>query len=443
MRFLRGATAAALAVLLLAVTPAATAHRDRDGDRPSSDPTVISEWNSIALTALAADAATTPPRKTAIEAYLYFAFMHGAMYNAVVGIEGGYEPYRFHESAPRGASSQAAAVAAAHRILVTYCPEQKATLDAAYAASLAKIPDGRAEDRGVAYGVLAADTMIAQRVGDGRNAPILFTKTPAPGVWRPTPPALAPFSAPWLGYVKPLLVPGDGHFADPGPAPALTSKRYTRDFEEVKALGSASSTQRTAAQTETATFFSGNPAVQFTTALRDQATTRHLDIVDSARLFAAVHMSLADQAISVWYTKHHYGVWRPITAIQQAGQDGNPATTADPTWTSLIPSPPYPDYVSGYNGAMGAFSQALEDALGTRHLRLTLITTAFPVGDPRATRHYDTGDEVRQEVIDARVWLGIHFRFADTSGARMGQQVGDYALEHYFGPVRHHHDDDD
>jgi hypothetical protein len=444
MRYSRGLVAATLAVGLLALAPIQTATANRGS--ASADPAVIAEWNQIGVATIAADSAATPPRKQPIEVYLYLGFMHAAMYNAVVGIEGGYEPYRFHAKAPRHASSQAAAVAAAHRILVTYSPEQKATLDAAYDKSLAAIEDGDAETRGIEYGELAATTLVKQRENDGRYGTTLFEKSPAPGVWRPTPPAMAPFSAPWLGYVTPLLIRSGDQF-DPGPAPSLTSKRYTRDFKEVKSLGKDDSTTRTAEQTETARFYSGNPALQFTLGLVDQAKTRDLDIVQSARLFAAVQMTVADTSIAIWWTKHHYGVWRPITAIRMADTDGNPDTTfdpaVDPAWNSVIPSPPYPDYVSGYNGAMGAYSQALEDTLDTRHLKLTLTTTVFPEGDPRHTRFYDSGRAVRQEVIDARVWLGIHFRFADTAAAKMGQQVADYALDHYFGSTKdcrsHHH----
>jgi hypothetical protein len=432
MRYARGIVAATLAVGLLALAPtqAATAHR-----KVVSDPGVISQWNQIGLNTILADNTTVPPRKQGIEVYLYLAFMHAAMYNAVVGIEGGYKPYRFDAKPPRHASSQAAAVAAAHRILVTYSPEQKAALDADYVSSLAAVKDGRAETRGVAYGELAASTLIAQRAHDGRNAPIVFDKLPATGVWRPTG---TPFSAPWLGYVTPLLIRSGDQF-DPGPAPALTSHRYTRDFNEVKAVGKDNSTVRTPEQTETARFYSGNPGVQFTLGLVDQATKRHLDIVESARMFAAVHMALADASIAIWWTKHHYGVWRPITAIQLAADDKNPDTAADPTWNSLIPSPPYPDYVSGYNGVMGAYTRALQEVLDTRHLDLTLTSTVFPAPDPRHTRVYDSGREARQAVIDARVWLGIHFRFADTAAARMGQQVADYGLHHYFRPA----DEDD
>jgi hypothetical protein len=325
-------------------------------------------------------------------------------------------------------------VAAAHKVLVTYSPYAQATLDAAYDTSLAQIPDGKAKNRGVAFGTLAADHLIAMRTEDRRNAPVLFTQPAAPGVWRPTPPAFAPMAVPWMGGVTPLLMRSGAQFGEPGPPPALTSRRSTRDFAEVKALGSAGSTARTAEQTGTALFFSGNAAVQFNAALRDQLTVRHLDIVDAARMFAAVDMGEADAIIALWHAKYLYGFWRPITAINLADTDGNPATTADPDWKPLLTTPPYPDYVSGYSGLTGAFTRSLADALDRRHLKLTLISTAVP----GAVRNYDSGKTVRNDVVDARVWLGIHFRFADTGGVDMGQHVADWALDHYFGPRKDH-----
>jgi hypothetical protein len=395
----------------------------------AGDPTVISDWNALAVTTFGAD-----PTKAPQETPLYVGFVQAAVYDAVVGIDGRYKPYRFHARARHRTSAQAAAVAAAHKVLVTYSPYAQAPLDAAYATSLAQIPDGKAKTRGVAFGTLAADNLIAMRTNDGRNAPVLFTKPPAPGVWRPTPPAFLPMAVPWMGGVTPMLLRSGAQFGEPGPPPALTSAHYTRDFAEVKALGSATSTARTTKQTSTALFFSGNAAVQFNAALRDQITVRHPDIVDAARMFAAVDMSEADAIIAVWHAKYLYGFWRPITAINLADTDGNPATTADPSWTPLLTTPPYPDYVSGYSGLTGAFTRALADALDTRRLQLTLISTAVP----GAVRNYGSGRSLRNDVVDARVWLGIHFRFADTAGVHMGQRVADWALTHYFGPAKHH-----
>jgi hypothetical protein len=392
------------------------------------DPAVISDWNAIAVTTLAGDTTKQP-----VETVLYTAFVQAAVYNAVVGVDGRYAPYRFHARAPRGTSDQAAAVAAAHKILVTYVPSAQATLDADYAASLAQIPDGTAKTRGIAFGTRAADSLIRLRAHDGRNAPIFFTQPPAPGVWRPTPPAFLPMSAPWLGFVTPLLVHSATQFGPPHPPPALTSARYTRDFNEVKALGSADSTARTAAQTSTALFFSGSALVQYNAALRDQVTVRHLDIVDAARMFAAIDMSVADAIISVWHAKYVYGFWRPITAINLADTDGNPATTADPSWIPLIPTgtPPYPEYPSGYNVINSTGTHGLENLFQTRDLRLTLISTAVP----GVQRHYDSGRALRRDVVNARVWLGIHFRTADTVAREMGKQLAAWTLDHYFQPV--------
>jgi hypothetical protein len=399
-----------------AATPAATATAD--------DPTVISDWNEIAVTTLAGD-----PTK-GVDSFLYMAFVQAAVYDAVVGVKGRYEPYSFHARARRGTSAQAAAVAAAYKVLVTYVPSAQAALDERYAASLAQIPDGKAKTRGIAFGTRAAEHLIRLRADDGRNAPIEFTRPPAPGVWRPTPPGFLPMSAPWLGFVTPLLVRSATQFAPPAP-PALTSARYTRDFNEVKALGSATSTERTPAQTDTARFFSGNALVQYNAALRDQVRVRHLDIVEAARMFAAVDMSVADAVISVWHAKYVYGFWRPITAINLADTDGNPATVADPNWTPLVATPPYPEYPSGYNVVNSTVTHGIEELFETRHLQLTLISTAVP----GVERFYDSARAERRDVINARMWNGFHFRFANTAAREMGRRLTDWTLDHYFQPL--------
>jgi hypothetical protein len=391
----------------------------------ADDPAVISEWNEIAVSTLVGDMTTQP-----IEDILYMGFVQAAVYNAVVGVEGRYEPYRFHAHAPRGASAQAAAVAAAHKVLVTYVPSAQGVLDDRYAASLEQIPDGTAKTQGAAFGTRAADSLIALRAHDGRNAPISFTQPPAPGVWRPTPPGLVPMSAPWLGFVTPLLVRSATQFAPPAP-PALTSARYTRDFAEVKALGSVNSTARTPAQTSTAQFFSGNPLPQYNAALRDQVSVRHLGIVDATRMFAAIDMSVADAEISVWHAKYVHGLWRPITAINLADTDGNPVTSADTAWAPMITTPPYPEYPSGYNAFNSTVAHGLKELFGTRHLQLTLTTTAPSGGE----RHYDCADALLQDVVDARVWEGIHFRTADTAAKEMGRQLAAWTLDRYFQPI--------
>ncbi len=420
--------AAVAVAVLLAALATGTASAATPTTMGADDPTVINDWNALATTTLAGDTTKAPP-----DHVLYMAFVHAAVYDAVVGVEGRYEPYSFHARARRGTSVQAAAVAAAHKVLVTYVPTAQAALDSAYAASLSQLPDGRAKTRGIAFGTRAANHLIRLRAQDGRNDPsILFTQQPAPGVWRPTPPALAPMVDPWMGFVTPLLVHSPTQFAPP-PPPALTSARYTRDFNEVKALGSANSTERTAAQTSTALFYSGLANVQFQAVLRDQVAVRDLDIVDAARMFAAANMSTADTIISVWYTKYVDGFWRPSTAINLADTDGNPATDPDPSWMPFRPNPAYPDYPSGYNGLAAAMTRALEKVFHTRRLQLTVTSTAVP-----DVRHYNSGRALRQDVVDGRMLLGIHFRFADTAARDIGVRLTDWTLDHYFQPLHRH-----
>lgn len=415
-----------LAVALLLTLAAVLATSETAAAKPPpGDASVISDWNQIAVNTMVGDTTKTGHPQV----FLYLGFVQAAVYDAVVGIEGRYEPYRFDRRAPRRSSAQAAAVAAAHKVLVTYFSYAQATLDAAYASSLAQIPDGKAKTNGIAFGVNAADNLISLRAHDGRDAPIFFTQPQGPGVWRPTPPAFLSMFDPWLGFVTPLLVRSPFQFAPP-PPPALTSSRYTSDFIEVKAYGSSTSTVRTPEQTATALFFSGNAFVQFNATLRDQAMLRSLDLVDAARMFAAADMSMADGLITVWRAKYDYGFWRPITAINLADTDGNPATIAEPTWTPLITTPAYPEYPSGYNSVAATTTGSLQELFHTRHLNLSLISTAVP----NVVRHYDTGSDVRSDVVNARIWLGIHFRSADVASRTLGVELSHWTIDHYFQP---------
>ena len=395
---------------------------------PLGDPDVIAHWNLVAQATLLGDTTKRPQ-----EHFLYLSFMNIAMYDAIVGIHGRYRPFALHSSAPDGASDEAAVAAAAHHVLETYSPYAQAALDAAYGTALAGIPNGQAKTDGIAYGTRAANAIIGLRVGDGRNANITFNQAPGPGVWRPTPPANLPMFVPWMGSVKPLVMKSGAQFGEPGMPYSLTSNKYTTEFNEVKRMGGnvATGSDRTADQTATALFFSGNAQVQYTGALIDQAATRNLDIVDSARMFAAVMTSGADALIAVWHSKLLYGFWRPITAINLADTDGNPDTDANPSWTPLLTNPPYPDYVSGYSGVTGAFTRSLQKTLETGLLNLTLHSTAVA----GAERHFARAGDLNEAVINARIWLGIHFRSADVDGVKMGQHAANWVLGHAFQPI--------
>jgi len=330
------------------------------------------------------------------------------------------------------ASPPAAAAAAAHRVLMTYyghVPAAVTRLTDAYAASVGALPSDPSTTQGVQYGRQTAERFIALRAEDGRYGPNTFEKAPAPGIWRPTTPAYAPFFAKFLSTTTPLMIDSPSQFR-PGPPPDLTSAEYARDFEEVKAFGRKEGSARTPLQTETGLFISTITPEPYHAALRDLAVRREMDISDRARMFAAVSMSVADAIICCWDSKNYYGFWRPITAIQLAEEDGNAATSADPDWDSLLPNPPYPDYTSGLNSVTGSSTRALTRVLGTDRIDLHITS---PVTN--TTRYYEFADPIYTDSVDGRVWVGLHFRFADVAAMAGGQQVADWAMDRYFKPA--------
>jgi hypothetical protein len=438
MKTLIGRRTGFVAVLAaLAVGAALTAALPASAVQPpaAADPAVITDWNAIAVNTIAGPAPNGAGLNNSV-GIMWFAFAQAAVYNAVEGITGDYNLYDWNARAPKGASPEAAAAVAAHDVLHYYFGSSNATiagnLDAALANSLAGIPDGVPKDQGMRYGARAAERLIRLRENDGRNAPITFDTPVVPGVWRPTPAANLPFLAPWLSQVTPFTLTSDNQFR-PGPPPALDSAQYTHEFNEVRDFGSnlpvgAQGQSRTQDQTDTALYFSRDiGAGPYQAGLRDLATRHELDISDSARMFAAVDLSLADTIFAVWDAKYLYGRWRPITAIREADTDGNPDTgPADPSWTPLIPTPNYPDYVSGLSGVTGALSQSLA------RLNLFDLIVTSPVG---TTRHYTDPVAMRTDVINARVWNGIHFRSADVAGAAIGVEVANWAVDHNFAPA--------
>ena len=424
----RGRWASLAAVLLVAGVLTLSVAGTASAATPPTKQTgaqAVAFWNGVAVNVIVVDAG-----KANAEAFLWYGFTQAAVYNAVNGITGRYELYRWNPTRPHNAKPKAAAAAAAYTLLLHYFPLSQPRLDAAYAEALGQIADGAGKQRGINFGERSAARIIALRENDGRGADTPFTTPLAPGVWRPTPPMLAPFLAPWLSQVKPLMLNSTSQFR-PGPPPALDSAKYTAEFNQVKRLGEHDSTDRTEAQTKTALFFSDIGVGAFQGALRDFVARRPaMGASRAAQIFAAVDMSLADATGVVWDSKYHYGFWRPITAIELADTDGNPDTTAQAGWTPLITTPPYPDYTSGLNGVIGAGTRALARVLGTE--RIDLNITSVAAGE---TRHYEWLDAINRDVIKARIWGGIHFRTADVVGNAQGQKVANWALDRYFQPV--------
>jgi hypothetical protein len=389
-----------------------------------ADPAVITTWNSIAARTIFTENATPIPSSG-----LYFGFVSIAVYDAVVAIERRYRPYLKQPPVRAEASTEAAAATAAYRVLSYYFPASSQNLATDYAGSLSGIPDGAAKTRGQQVGDAAAASLIAARLDDGRGAAVTLDVTPAPGVWRPTPDAFAPMLVPWLGFVRPLALKSPTQVRLPGPDP-ITSKHYARDFAEVKATGAKEGSTRTAAQTETALFWNANSVSQYQAALRDQVTRRGLDIVRSARAFALLGTSTADALVACWRSKYDYAYWRPITAIRLADTDGNAATAPDTTWSSLVATPPYPEYVSGHACVTGAASETFSRLFGARSVDLDISSTVTST-----TRHYSSAAALDAETKNARIWLGLHFRKAMTDGNRLGHRVATWTASHEFRPA--------
>jgi hypothetical protein len=390
----------------------------------ASDPAVIAEWNAIAARTILSENATPVPASA-----LYFGFVSLAVYDAVVAIEGGYEPYAQQPPVNAPASSEAAAATAAYRVLSHYFPASADKLAADYAASLADVPAGAGLVHGTRVGEAAAAAIIQLRQNDGRGAAVSLTVAPAPGVWRPTPEAFAPMAVPWLGFVTPLVLDSPTQLRLPGPD-GLGTSAYARDFAEVRAYGALQGSARTPAQTGTALFWNANPVLQYQAALRDQVTGRGLDIRSSARAYAMLGATTADSLIACWRAKYDHAYWRPITAIRLAATDGNPGSMPDPNWTPLVPTPPYPEYTSGHACVTGAATGTFSNLFGATSLDLMVASSVT-----LTTRRYDTAAALDAETMNARIWLGLHFRKAMTDGNRLGHRVADVAASRHFEPT--------
>jgi len=392
---------------------------------------VVTTWNLNATNALIGTAAQ-PPGVAAI----HLAMVHGAVYDAVNAIDGGHEGYLLTSRvATPFDSKDAAAATAAYRVLLNIVPSQKPTLDSLYEASLAGIPDDTSKTRGVAVGEAAASAMIAARTADGRFGSFRFAVGSDPGVWRPVLPAFVNDPAAWVKDVKPFMIRSASQFQSDGPL-ELTSRKYAKELNEVKSVGSATSTTRTDDQTLAARYWAEQPAGTWSRIVRTLSASHGLSVTENARLFAMVYLTAADTFISVWDSKAHYVFWRPITAIREAGTDGNPWTEPDPNWLPLIPTPPYPDEPAGHPAFSNSVVATLQDFFCTDDLAWTDTNLAG------LTRSFTHASNAGEEIVNVRVWSGIHFRTADEHGQKIGRQVAKYRERHFFKPVRHQDEDD-
>jgi hypothetical protein len=437
--------AGALAIVALAAEPATT------------QPTEVLKWNRIAISTLLQPPLGTLPTAAGgapSVAQIHLGMTQGAVYDAVNAIEPKhYRPYLLKRRFAATASEDAAVATAAYEVLSSIVqgvpqgiafPNRQTLLDslrAAYDDSLDEIDDSPFKAQGIAAGHAAAEAMIAARVGDGRYGPSLWRGAPngdlsqiPVGHWTPVLPngTIALDPTPWVGGVKPFLIESSSQFRTAGPY-ALTSAAYAADYNEVKALGGdgvLTSTARTPDQTRTALFWTGAGGPFWSIVARDLIEDHDIDLADSTRLLAMMNLTAADAAINCYNDKYYWDFWRPWTAIARAAEDGNPATLPEAGWTPLR-NAPYPDHPSGHMCLDGGHVGALQLFFGTDNIAFDV--TSFVITDH--ANNYDRFSQTLDEIEDARVWVGLHFRNADVQGEQLGLNVAGYMGDHYFQPV--------
>jgi hypothetical protein len=412
---------------LVASSVAHTNRRHRDAIDSPAQPDQVIQWNQElqkVLVAPGAQPASIHPTRT-------LAITQIAVYDAVNGILRGGEPLVVDAHGPRGASPDAAAAAAAHTALDALLPTQQPAIDAFFQTSLAQLGSGERVERGLRFGERVADAVLTARANDGAagTAPAFVPGT-GPGEYQLTPPAFAPAAFTQTSHVTPFVLETASQFR-PAPPPALTSPRYAADFSEVHSLGELNSTTRSAEETAIGKFWGAAPIWIVWNQIADQAALGFGNsLAQNARLFAVLDTTLADGAIALYDAKYAYHRWRPITAITSPDQ-GNPNTTADPSWVPLANTANDPSYP----GAHATFSQAaatvLQDFFGTDAFSFSLTSPSVGI-----SRDFTSFSQAADEASASRIFAGQHFRYDEEAGQTLGAQVGDFVIDHALGSHR-------
>jgi hypothetical protein len=386
---------------------------------------VVLNWNAIMVSTVAGQNPFAQGRFAAITQL--------AVFEAVNAVEGRYASYLGTPASP-GVSAEAAAVAAAHTVLKTYFPAAGPTLDAARTASLANIPEGREKRKGILLGETVAAAMIAHRAADGAAPPAFHAPASAdPGEWQVTPacPPAGGILAHWSGLTPFGILRADQFRS--APPPALSSRMYARDYDEVREVGDAASLARPQRKSDIARFYNVVLAVAtWNPAVAQVAAARRTSLSQNARLFALLNMAISDGLVAVMETKYYYRLWRPETAIRAGDLDGNPKTASDPAFVPFLPTPCFPSYGSAHAAASNAARRVAEALLGDDRIDVTLTHPSLP----GVVLQYDSFEEIADDIDDARVFAGIHFRFDQRAGARQGRQIGAWIYRHHLRPGR-------
>jgi hypothetical protein len=391
----------------------------------------VSDWNGIATT-VDVTFASRAPGATVID----LAYVHIAIYDAVNAMDKPYQPFAVTTGNVLASTSEEAAVAAAaytvlKALFPTLTAEQQSWLDDHYAAALAAIPGGPSKTDGIALGTSVAMTVLSQRAGDGRNADVTYTFFSGPGQYQRTPPAFGNPLIPWAAVMRPFALVSASQFRA-GPPPALTSPEWSADYNETKLLGQDISAARTPEQTAIGRFYGEHAGMQFSRNLRQFAAEQHLSLADNARLFAQLYVTTADSIIACWDSKFFYNRWRPITAIRAGDTDGNRNTDPDPDWSPWLPTPAHPEYPAAHGCFTGSYAEGLADFFATKDVTITLTSLTSP---DRPSVTFTRTDDLIHEIIDARIYGGIHFRTSVVRGVVIGRQVAHWVSQHYFQPV--------
>ncbi len=407
-----------------------------DSDEPvvtlaSTGPNMVSYWDETAAATInaAASPADATPEEKAPNFAIDMTAVHVAMYDAAMAIAGTHQPFLATPSTPAvGASMEAAVTAAAYGVLKGLFPNRVAVYQTKYDDALATIGDAAAKAQGVALGTEVADAVLAARANDGR-ATVL--------------PAFVPGTQPWefrganpVGrtnpFIKPFGIRSASQFRAPGP-PALDSATYAANFKETRDLGGAASTTRTPEQTEAARFNTEPPPRFVTRNLRRFATSQPT-LAENSRLMAMLYVTVADLTIGCFESKYHHLYWRPVSAITLADTDGNADTTADPSWTPVVPTPNHPEYPAAHACTFGGVGEMLRSYYGTRRLSFSFDTTVAGIRPEAMTQPFESIEDMVDFISLARIWGGMHFRTSIEHGRRLGEQTAAWVVKHHFQP---------
>jgi hypothetical protein len=392
---------------------------------------IVLDLNAQALDAIRVS--RTPPPMASHR----LAVLHIALFDTANSFERSYEPYLVAELAPPGASRDAALLAAGHHVLVALFGKvaNPRVFTENFQAALSGLADGPAKADGMAWGQTVAQKILQARAEDGTTGTANFQPSEKPGRWRPTPPLFRSFTLPHWGNVKPFALKSCSQFRPP-PPPDIRSAAYAVDLEIVKQYGGRDSEIRTEEQTLIAAFWSDDlgtatPPGHWNIIATAVSREKKLSLLENARMFALLNIAMADSAIGCWETKFHYGLWRPETAIREAGNDDNPATQPDPEWIPLMPSPTFPDYVSGHS----TFSRC-----GATVLAFIFGQDDIPFSTPgegltSAVRSFPGFSAAADEVGMSRVFGGIHFPSANYWGQAQGRAIGEYVCSNFLRPL--------